>query len=89
MNSNLLSITLLAAAALAGCNKQSHTIVGEDPAAKNTPVVAKIDPATDTVVARYGPAGGSGSVAADDRAVWITAHDILRIWRLEPDGIIE
>ncbi|MEO7664392.1 MAG: hypothetical protein ABIV26_04645, partial [Candidatus Limnocylindrales bacterium] len=49
----------------------------------------KIDPVTNKIVARYGPSAGSGSVAADDRAVWITAHDILRIWRLEPDGIIE
>ena len=45
-------------------------------------LVAKIDPATDTVVARYGPAGGSGSVAADDSAVWISAHDIDVVYRL-------
>ncbi|WP_457255051.1 Vgb family protein [Pedococcus sp. P5_B7] len=45
-------------------------------------LVAKIDPATDTVVARYGPAGGSGSVAADDAAVWISAHDIDVVYRL-------
>jgi len=45
-------------------------------------LVAKIDPRTNTVVARYGPAGGSGSVAADDAAVWITAHDIDAVYRL-------
>ncbi len=45
-------------------------------------LVAKIDPATDTVVARYGPAGGSGSVAADSTAVWITAHDVNAVYRL-------
>ena len=45
-------------------------------------LVAKIDPATNTVVARYGPAGGSGSVAADDSALWISAHDIDVVYRL-------
>ncbi len=49
----------------------------------------RIDPATNAIVARYTPSAGSGSVAADDSAVWITAHDILTIWRLEHDGIIE
>jgi len=42
----------------------------------------QIDPATNTIVKRYGPSSGSGSVAADDDAVWITAHDIQTIWRL-------
>ena len=45
-------------------------------------LVAKIDPATSTVVARYGPSAGSGSVAADDTAVWISAHDIDVVYRL-------
>jgi virginiamycin B lyase len=45
-------------------------------------LVAQIDPATDTVVARYGAAEGSGSVAADDDAVWITAHDVDAIYRI-------
>jgi virginiamycin B lyase len=42
----------------------------------------KIDPKTNAVVARYGPASGSGSVAADDDAVWVTAHDTTTVWRL-------
>jgi YVTN family beta-propeller protein len=42
----------------------------------------KIDPATNAIVARYGPSSGSGSVAADDNAVWVTAHDITTVWRL-------
>jgi YVTN family beta-propeller protein len=45
-------------------------------------LVAQIDPATNAVVARFGESWGSGSVAADDAAVWISAHDILSIWRL-------
>jgi streptogramin lyase len=45
-------------------------------------LVAKIDPTTNAVVARYGPAGGSGSVAADDDALWVTAHDQNIVYRL-------
>ena len=46
MNIKFLTVTLLAAAALAGCNKQSHTIVAENPGDKSAPAVAKIDPAS-------------------------------------------
>lgn len=45
-------------------------------------LVAQIDPATDTVVGRFGPASGSGSVAADAATVWISAHDVNTVWRL-------
>ena len=46
MHSKFLTATLLAAAALAGCDKQSHTIVAENPGDKSAPEVAKIDPAS-------------------------------------------
>ena len=46
MHNKFLTATLLAAAALAGCNKQSHTIVAENPGDKSAPEVAKIDPAS-------------------------------------------
>jgi YVTN family beta-propeller protein len=49
----------------------------------------QIDTATNEIVARYGPSAGSGSVAADDNAVWITAHDVTTIWRLEYSGVVE
>ena len=49
----------------------------------------RIDPRTNQIVARYGPNAGSGSVAANGIAVWITAHDVQTIWRLEVDGIVE
>lgn len=49
----------------------------------------QIDPATNEIVARYGPNSGSGSVAADDHAVWITAHDITTVFRLEHSGVVE
>ncbi len=48
-------------------------------------LLARIDPATNEVTVRYRPPVGSGSVAADDDAVWVTAHDVLTIWRLPLD----
>ena len=45
-------------------------------------LVARIDPASNEVVARFGPPAGSGSVAADDEAAWISAHDINVVFRL-------
>jgi YVTN family beta-propeller protein len=45
-------------------------------------LVAQIDPSANAVVARFGPHAGSGSVAADDDAVWISAHDVLKVWRV-------
>jgi virginiamycin B lyase len=45
-------------------------------------LVARIDPSTNQVVARYGPPAGSGSVAADDSAAWVSAHDVNAVWRL-------
>jgi virginiamycin B lyase len=45
-------------------------------------LVVRIDPATNTVTARYGPPSGSGSVAADADAVWVSAHDTSSLWRL-------
>jgi virginiamycin B lyase len=45
-------------------------------------LVVRIDPATNTVTERYGPPSGSGSVAADGDAVWVTAHDTSSLWRL-------
>lgn len=45
-------------------------------------LVAKIDPRTSAVVARYGPRSGSGSAAADATAAWITAHDSDSVYRL-------
>jgi YVTN family beta-propeller protein len=45
-------------------------------------LLARIDPANNRVTERYGPNAGSGSVAADDEAVWVTAHDVATVWRL-------
>ena len=43
MNHNLLTATLVAAVAIAGCTKKDHTIVGNDSTAASTPAVAPID----------------------------------------------
>jgi virginiamycin B lyase len=51
----------------------------------STALVAKIDPSTNAVVAVYGPPMGSGSVAADKAAAWISAHDVESVWRLPLD----
>jgi YVTN family beta-propeller protein len=45
-------------------------------------LVAQIDPTTNRVVRRLGTPMGSGSVAADDDAVWISAHDVQTLWRV-------
>lgn len=45
-------------------------------------LIAQIDPESGEVVARYGTPGGSGSVAADEDAVWITVHDADAVWRV-------
>jgi virginiamycin B lyase len=41
-----------------------------------------VDPATDRVVRRLGPAAGSGSVAVAGGAVWLTAHDTGTVHRV-------
>jgi YVTN family beta-propeller protein len=43
-----------------------------------------IDPKTNTVVKRYGPPQGSGAVRACDGKVWVSAHDVKKVWALDP-----
>jgi virginiamycin B lyase len=43
-----------------------------------------IDPRRNSVAERYGPPSGSGAVRADNRHVWVTAHDIHTVWILRP-----
>jgi virginiamycin B lyase len=45
-------------------------------------LVSRIDPRTNKVVERYGSGAGSGSVAADDTALWISAHEVRTVWRI-------
>jgi streptogramin lyase len=48
-------------------------------------LVSRIDPSTNTLVARYGSGEGSGSVAADGKALWISAHEVRTVWRVPLD----
>lgn len=45
-------------------------------------LVVRIDPTTRRVVDRIGGALGSGSADADGQAVWISAHDVFRVYRI-------
>ncbi len=46
-----------------------------------------IDPTTNKVIRKFGPPAGSGAVRAGHGAVWITAHDINKVWRFDPKGL--
>lgn len=48
-------------------------------------LVAKLDGKNGALLATYGPPSGSGSVAADDTAAWISAHNVSSVWRLPLD----
>jgi virginiamycin B lyase len=47
-------------------------------------LLSVIDPKTNKVIKRFGPAQGSGAVRAGDGKVWVSAHDVNKIWRLNP-----
>jgi streptogramin lyase len=51
------------------------------------PLLVRIDPNDNTVAETYGPPSGSGAVTVGDDAVWVSAHDINRVWRLPLDAI--
>jgi virginiamycin B lyase len=48
-----------------------------------------IDPNSNKVIKKFGPPAGSGAVRAGHGAVWITAHDINKVWMLHPKVIKE
>jgi virginiamycin B lyase len=47
-------------------------------------LLSVIDPKTNQVVQRFGPAQGSGAVRAGNGNVWVSAHDVNKVWRLRP-----
>ena len=51
-------------------------------ATAGTVLLSRIDPRTNQVVERYGPALGSSTVAVGYGAVWIGSGDIKTVWRL-------
>jgi virginiamycin B lyase len=50
--------------------------------AKSTLLII-VDPTTNEVISRLGPAAGSGAVRIEHGRIWVTAHDINTIWVLE------
>jgi len=42
-----------------------------------------IDSETNAVLARYGPPAGSGAVRVGHGSVWLTAHDVERVYRID------
>jgi virginiamycin B lyase len=49
-------------------------------------LLTRIDATTSQVAERYGPRSGSGAVIVGCGALWISAHDIDTVWRLELPG---
>jgi virginiamycin B lyase len=47
-------------------------------------LLSVIDPKTNKVKTRFGPAHGSGAVRAGAGNVWVSAHDVNKVWRLNP-----
>lgn len=47
-------------------------------------LLASIDPVTNRVAEVFGPAAGSGAVRVAGDLVWVTAHDIQKVWVLRP-----
>ncbi len=50
----------------------------------NKVLLVVIEPKTNKVVKRFGPAAGSGAVRAGGGKVWVTAHDVNKLWALDP-----
>ncbi len=48
----------------------------------NEALLVKVDPATNTVVSRYGPEHANGGLAVDDSAVWVTDYYGAKVYRL-------
>jgi YVTN family beta-propeller protein len=47
-------------------------------------LLSVIDPKANRVVKRFGPDHGSGAVRAGGGKVWVTAHDVNKLWALDP-----
>jgi virginiamycin B lyase len=47
-------------------------------------LLSVIDPKSNQVIKRFGPARGSGAVRAGGGKVWVSAHDVNTVWCLNP-----
>lgn len=45
-------------------------------------LLLRVDPASNQVVAEYGPAAGAGAVAVGHDAIWLSAYNQKKVWRL-------
>ena len=50
----------------------------------NRYLLSAIDPKTNQVVKRFGPPAGSGAVRAGGGKVWVSAHDVNKLWGIDP-----
>ncbi|CAN5390280.1 hypothetical protein BH10BAC4_BH10BAC4_03120 [soil metagenome] len=48
-----------------------------------TELLIKINPLTNQIESIFGPQAGSGAVRAGSGAIWISAHDINKVWRMD------
>lgn len=51
--------------------------------AKNNRMLQSIDPLTGKIRKIYGPLKGSGAVRVSGNLVWVTAHDVNKVWAIE------
>jgi virginiamycin B lyase len=49
----------------------------------NDQLVVAIDPFTNRIVARYGKPKGSGAVRFGDGRLWVSAHDVRKLWAMK------
>jgi streptogramin lyase len=49
-------------------------------------LLLRVDPGTNQVVAEYGPGAGAGAVAVGHGAIWISAYNKKKVWRLPLPG---
>jgi virginiamycin B lyase len=49
-------------------------------------LMLRLDPSTNQVVAEYGPPAGAGAVAVGHDAIWISAYNEKKVWRVPLPG---
>jgi streptogramin lyase len=49
-------------------------------------LLLRLDPATNGVIAEYGPGAGAGGVAVGHGAIWISAYNKKKVWRVPLPG---
>jgi DNA-binding beta-propeller fold protein YncE len=81
-HTNAVSATI--AAEVAGSGGDIATGLGAVWVRAKKILLSSIDPRTNRITQRFGPAAGSGAVRIADDLVWVTAHDSQVVWALRP-----